>query len=222
MRVLAIAPHADDETLGCGATLLRHRSAGDSINWAIVTRAHEPQWSAAQLARKETEIESVSAAYGFEKVFRLNFSTIKMDMVPLNELISSLHGVIEEARPDCVYLNHSGDIHSDHQIVFNAVISAIKPFNSRRHRVRRLLSYEVLSSTDAAPPDRATIFIPNVFFDVSAFIDRKLEIMSLYESEAQPCPLPRANESIRALARYRGATIGAEYAEAFMLVREVA
>jgi LmbE family N-acetylglucosaminyl deacetylase len=221
MRVLAIAPHADDETLGCGGTLLKHRSAGDSINWAIVTRAHPPQWTPEQLQRKEAEIESVSVAYGFEKVFRLDFPTIKMDTVPLDDVISGLRDVIDEARPECIYLNHSGDVHSDHRVIFSAVASVVKPFYSARHHVRRLLSYEVLSSTDAAPPDRATSFVPNVFSDVSAFIDRKLEIMSLYESEVQPSPLPRANESIRALARYRGATIGVAYAEAFMLVREV-
>jgi LmbE family N-acetylglucosaminyl deacetylase len=221
MRVLAIAPHADDETLGCGGTLLKHRSHGDAISWVVVTRAHQPQWSPDQLDRKEQEIQSVAAAYGFERVFRLDFSTIKMDTVPLGEIISSLHQVIDEARPECVYLNHSGDVHSDHRVIFSAVTSAIKPFYSARHQVKRLLSYEVLSSTEAAPPDRATSFVPNVFSDVSPFIDRKLEIMSLYQSEAQPSPLPRAGESIRALARYRGATIGVEYAEAFMLVREV-
>jgi LmbE family N-acetylglucosaminyl deacetylase len=221
MRVLTIAPHADDETLGCGGTLLKHRSQGDHLSWAVVTRAHQPQWGQEQLDRKESEIQSVSVAYDFEKVFRLDFPTIRMDTVPLDEVINALRGVIDEARPDCIYLNHSGDVHSDHRVIFSAVTSVVKPFYRARHQVRRLLSYEVLSSTDAAPPDRATSFVPNVFSDVSAFIDRKLEIMSLYESEAQPAPLPRANESIRALARYRGATIGVEYAEAFMLVREV-
>jgi len=63
--------------------------------------------------------------------------------------------------------------------------------------------------------------VPTIFNDVTPFLEKKLEIMSLYDSEIQPFPLPRALDSIRALARFRGATIGVEFAEAFMLVREV-
>jgi len=48
-----------------------------------------------------------------------------------------------------------------------------------------------------------------------------VEIMDLYASEVHADPLPRGGEAIRALARYRGATIAAEAAEAFLLVREV-
>ena len=92
---------------------------------------------------------------------------------------------------------------------------------SQRFGVRRVLSYEVLSSTDAAPPHPNAAFIPNVFSDVTSHIEGKLEIMALYETEIQSDPMPRSMSVIRALARYRGATIGAEYAEAFMLVREL-
>jgi LmbE family N-acetylglucosaminyl deacetylase len=87
--------------------------------------------------------------------------------------------------------------------------------------VKRVLSYEVFSSTDAAPANPARAFLPNVFIDVTEFLEKKLEIMGLYESELHAPPLPRALDSLRALARVRGATIGVEYAEAFMLVREV-
>jgi LmbE family N-acetylglucosaminyl deacetylase len=104
--------------------------------------------------------------------------------------------------------------------VFDATMSALKAFN-RKRGVTRLLSFETLSSTEAAPANPSRAFLPNVFSDVTAFIERKLEIMALYETELQPFPLPRSLESIRALARYRGATVGLEYAEAFMLIREL-
>ena len=221
MRVLAIAPHPDDETLGCGATLLKHKSDGDSLSWLVATSGHEPQWSKDVLARKEDEINGVAAAYGFEQVFRLNLPTVKLDTVPLDEIIAALRNAIIEAAPDCVYLNHFGDVHSDHRIVFEATMSVLKPFYSGRHGVRRVLSYEILSSTDAIPGNIARSFVPNVFSDVTDFLERKIEIMSLYESEVQPYPLPRAPESLRALARYRGATIGRDYAEAFALIREL-
>ena len=87
--------------------------------------------------------------------------------------------------------------------------------------VRAILSYETLSSTEAAPPQPSRLFAPTVYRDVTSHLEAKLEIMHLYVSEAQPDPLPRGPSAIRALARYRGATIGVEYAEAFMLIREI-
>ncbi|HWF89272.1 MAG TPA: PIG-L deacetylase family protein [Pyrinomonadaceae bacterium] len=221
MRILVIAPHPDDETLGCGGSLLKHKSNGDSLAWLVATRGHEPQWSGQVLEQKEREISAVAAAYGFDHTFRLNFPTIKLDQIPMDEIIGALRDAITQSKPDCVYVNHSGDVHSDHRVLFEATMSVLKPFYSGRHGVKRVLSYEVFSSTDAAPVNPARAFLPNVFTDVTEFLEKKLEIMGLYESELQPSPLPRALDSLRALARVRGATIGVEYAEAFMLVREV-
>ena len=221
MRILVIAPHPDDETLGCGGSLLKHKSKGDSLSWLIATRGHEPQWSAELLERKETEIANVSAAYGFENTFRLSFPTIKLDTIPLDEIIVAIRDAVTDCKPDVVYLNHFGDVHSDHRVVFEATLAVLKPFYSGKHGVKKILSYEVLSSTDAAPLNPARMFVPNVFNDVTDFWEKKLEIMALYESELQEYPLPRALDSLRALGRVRGATIGAEFAEAFMLVREV-
>jgi len=221
MRILAIAPHPDDETLGCGGTLLKHKANGDTIAWLIMTKGHEPQWSAQTLEQKEREIEKVHAAYGFEQIFKAGLPTIKLDSLPLEQLIQPIHEAISSFQPDVVYLNHANDVHSDHRAIFSAATSVLKPFNSKRHRVKRVLSYEVLGSTDAGAPNQSGSFVPNVFVDISELVDRKLEIMSLYETEIHEFPLPRALESIKALARYRGSTIGCAYAEAFMLVREV-
>jgi LmbE family N-acetylglucosaminyl deacetylase len=221
MRILVIAPHPDDETLGCGGSLLKHKSNGDSLSWLVATRGYEPQWSAELLEQKEREIGAVAAAYGFDNTFRLNFPTIKLDQTPLDEIIVAIRNSITDCKPDCVYLNHAGDVHSDHRVLFEATMSVLKPFSSGKHGVKKILSYEVFSSTDAAPVGAARAFLPNVFTDVTEFLEKKLEIMGLYESELQASPLPRALDSLRALARVRGATIGVEYAEAFMLVREV-
>jgi N-acetylglucosamine malate deacetylase 1 len=221
MRVLVIAPHPDDETLGCGGTLLKHISAGDSVSWVIATKTYEPRWPAEDIARREQYIEQVSSAYGFAQKFHLSFPAARLDTVPLEELLKSIHEIVNEVKPDWIYTVHSGDIHSDHRVVFQATMSAVKSFSSATHGVRRLLSYETISSTDAMPPGATTGFVPNVYCDISPFIERKLEIMSLYQSEVHPYPMPRALESIRALARFRGATVASEYAEAFVLLREL-
>ena len=221
MRVLAIATHPDDETLGCGATLLKHTAAGDEVHWLIMTTAHGGQWSEETARRKAAEVDTVTRAYGFRSHRQLELPAARLDTVAFDELIAPVREFVAAVRPETVYVVHGGDVHSDHQITFDAVMSVVKPFHMGTLGVERVLSYETLSSTDAAPVSAARTFLPTVFTDVSPYLERKLDIMALYETETQAEPMPRAPSAIRALARYRGATINVEYAEAFMLIREL-
>ena len=221
MKVLVISVHPDDETLGCGGTQLKHGAEGDSLFWLVVTRAHEPQWSAGVIEDKRTEIEQVAEAYGMKEIITLGFPAVQLDTIPQAELIGEIQGVIGKVSPEIIYLVHGGDVHTDHHAVFTATMSVLKPFNMARLGVRRMLCYETLSSTEAAPQQINRAFLPNVFSDITPYIEKKLAIMKLYQTEAQADPLPRGPSAIRALARYRGATIGIDYAEAFMLMREV-
>ena len=221
MKVLAIAPHPDDETLGCGGSLLRHRADNDELHWLIVTQAHAPQASDPLIERKAREVDRVAEAYGMRSVRKLGLPTTRLDATPMTELIGRMREAIEAVRPDVVYLVHAGDVHTDHHAVFTAALSVMKTFYMKSLGVRRVLSYETLSSTEAAPQHPSRAFAPNVYCDITAHLGRKLAIMAMYESEAQAEPMPRSPSAVRALARYRGASIGVEYAEAFMLVREV-
>ena len=108
------------------------------------------------------------------------------------------------------------------RIAFDASMAVRKSFHMGSLRVRRVLACEVPSETDAAAPIFTNAFIPIVYVDISGTLARKVDILGLYESEVQPEPFPRAPSTVRALARHRGATVGVTYAEAFMLVREIA
>jgi len=221
-NILVIAVHPDDETLGCGGTLLKHREAGDILHWLILTSAREPQWPKNVLEEKTREIERVAAAYGMATTTRAGFPAAQLDQVAQNELLGKIRETIVATRPSVVYLVHGGDVNSDHRAAYEAASSVLKPFHLLKLGVRRILCYETLSSTDAAPPDANRAFIPNVFVDIGNRIDRKIEIMGLYATEIQADPLPRGPSAIRALARYRGATIAVDHAEAFMLIRDLA
>jgi LmbE family N-acetylglucosaminyl deacetylase len=221
MRVLVISAHADDETLGCGGTLLRHRSAGDELYWLIATQAHEPQWTADLIHRKTAEVQSVAQAYGIVRYFPLGFPAARLDTVPVADVMARVGAVIAEVRPEVVYVVHGGDVHSDHRVLFGATASVLRPIHMRRLGIRRVLCYEILSSTEAAPSHAGTGFQPHVFVDITDHFDRKTAVMALYATEAQADPLPRGPSGMRALARYRGASVGVEYAEAFMLIREL-
>ena len=221
MKILVVSTHPDDETLGAGGTMLRHGAAGDSIAWAIVTAAFEPRWPPDVIEAKRKEVERVAEHYGVKESFRLEFPTTRLDSVPQIELIDRLREVIAEVSPEIVYLVHGGDVHTDHRAVFTATMSVLKPFYMGRFGVRQVLSFETLSSTDAAPVPFNPPFIPTVFRDITPYIEQKIAIMRLFASEAQDPLMPRGDSAIRALARHRGATIGVEYAEAFMLIRDV-
>jgi LmbE family N-acetylglucosaminyl deacetylase len=221
-RVLVISAHPDDEALGCGGTLLKHRANGDRLSWMVVTKAHRPQWSAPVIRRKAAEVQQVARAFGITRLVALGLPSAQLDVVPQGKLIERLRQALSALRPEIVYVVSPCDSHHDHRAVFAAVMVVLKPWTMKRLGVKRILSYEVPSSTESAPPAQYAPFVPTWFSEITPFIEQKLQVMRLYRSELQPDPLPRSVESLRALARWRGATIGVPYAEAFILVRELA
>ncbi len=218
MRTLVVAPHPDDEVLGAGGTLLRRKAQGGSIAWLIVTDlTREHGWSEEKIARRTAEIQRVSLLFGFESVFNLALPTTKLDTLPVSDVVHRIAECVRAYRPEEILIPHAGDVHTDHRVVFDAVVSCTKWF--RHPFIKRILSYETISETDFGL-DFARGFVPNVFVDISDFIDRKLEAMGIYASEMGEFPFPRSPQAIEALARYRGSTSGFMAAEAFQLLRE--
>lgn len=219
-KVLVIAPHPDDETLGCGGTLLRHKKLGDEINWLIVTSATEktdlPDYD---VQYKSIEINKVAEIYGFKFFQNLCLPTTRLDVLPLADIITDISNVFKELFPEIIYLPYRGDIHSDHRVVFDAVASCTKWF--RYESIKRVLAYETLSETDFGINPDANGFRPNVFVDITNYLETKLEIMKVYASELGEFPFPRSGQAVRALAALRGAASGCHAAEAFMLLKEI-
>lgn len=219
MKVLVVSVHPDDETLGCGGTILKHSNLGDEVYWMIVTKADELIGFTKEFVNKRKyQIERVSKEYGFKKVYQLNFLPTKLQSVDFGKFINSVSTIINDIKPEIIYMNNRSDVHTDHQITARVLMSCTKSF--RYPFIKKILMYECISETEMSPSLPENIFIPNVYSDITNFIDKKLEIMNIYESEVQNPPLPRSLENIKALARYRGSSCGTHYAEAFMLVRE--
>ena len=216
MNVLAVSAHADDETLGCGGTLLRHRHSGDDVGWLVLSEPSEGgRWSKATIMQKSAELERVGEAYGASEIIRSRFPAGRLDTVSIGDLHRQIADAVRHIQPEVVYLVYHGDAHTDHQATFRAAASVLKPFHLRELGVRRVLCYETLSSTEAGT---SRAFAPNVYVDISPWLEQKLAIMAMYESERHAELMPRAASAIRALARFRGATVGVEYAEAFVLI----
>lgn len=220
MRVLVISPHPDDETLGCGGTLLKHAARDDELFWLIVTgMSAEAGFEMERVKRREEEIAAVSKAYGFREVIRPGFPAAGLDTVPRAGLIRRLSEAFSAVKPEAIYIPHPGDIHSDHRAASEAALSAAKAF--RCPWIRRIAAFETLSETEFAPPLVGRAFLPNSFSDVTGGLERKIEIMGIYAGEMAEHPFPRSRDGIRALAALRGATAGVKYAEAFVILKEI-
>lgn len=220
MKVLAIAPHPDDETLGAGGTLLRHAHAGDELYWLIVTQPDPNEWAKDVVAQCLAQVERVGQAYGFKEVIELGLPAARLDQLPRRETVDAITQAVRAIRPERIYTAGETDAHTDHLVTFEALMIACK--TSRiEFGSAAVYAYEVLSSTEAAIGWGRPPFVPNTYCDIGSFMARKLEIMGLYKNQLQPGPLPRSLESIKALARYRGTGVGLAYAEAFRLVRQV-
>ena len=220
MKILVIAPHPDDELLGCGGALLRRKSEGAILGWVIMTKISEDTgWSKNSVQERENEIEQVRKGLGVqpEHLFQLGFPTTKLDTFPMGELIAKISEEFQSFQPEEVLVPYQGDVHSDHQITFKAVAACIKWF--RYSSVRRVLAYETLSETEFGL-DPQSSFQPNVFVDITNFMERKLELLRIYQSEIDEFPFPRSEKAIKALAQFRGCNSGFEYAEGFKLLLE--
>lgn len=218
-KVLAIAPHPDDETLGCGGTLLRHHLNGDEVHWLILTAVSEARgFSAARVQSRAAEIDAVASAYGFAGVHKADFPTAMLDTLPKGDLIGAVGQVVKSVGAEVLYVPHRYDVHSDHAAVFDAAAACSKSF--RYPTVKSVYAYETLSETEfGLRPDGG--FHPNLFVDIDGFLDRKLEIMKMFAGEMGPFPFPRSEECIRALATLRGSVAGVSAAEAFMILKEI-
>jgi LmbE family N-acetylglucosaminyl deacetylase len=217
VKTLIVAVHPDDETLGCGGTLLKHKAAGDEQHWMIVTEAM-PGHPAH--GRRPGQIAEVSQRYGFAGVHELRFPTTRLDTVPTGDLVGAMAGVLNAVRPEVLYLPFSNDAHSDHRVAAAAALSCAKSF--RFPYLRKILMMETVSETEFAASVSGSTFAPNVLVDISPYLEEKLDIATVYGDEIGQHPFPRSLENLRALATFRGATAGCRYAEGFVLVREVA
>jgi LmbE family N-acetylglucosaminyl deacetylase len=217
--VLVIAPHPDDEVLGCGGAIARHVALGDDVYVCIVSKGAPDVFPSEFVEQGRREAASANKLLGTRRIIFLDFPAPRLDLVPTSTLATALKDIIVQVQAGTVYLPHHGDLHGDHKAVYWATLVAARPNGS--FFPKRLLCYETPSETEWGAPIACDAFVPTVFVDVSQYLGVKLEAMTCYESQLMPSPRARSLASIEALAHFRGSTIGVTGAEAFCLVREV-
>ena len=215
-KILVIAPHPDDETLGVGGTILKRINHGHKVAWLIVTCST----NAKEIKKRNKQVSLVKKKYKFSKVFELNFSSSELDKVLLKVLIEMFSKIFNEFRPNEVFVPHINDAHTDHQKIFKAVSATTKSF--RYPFINKILSYETVSETGyGLKKITKKGFDPNYYINIDNYIKRKLQIAKIYKTEIKKHPFPRSLKNIKALAIVRGAESNNRHAEAFELLRYI-
>lgn len=218
-KILIIAPHLDDEVLGCGGTISSHVCKGDIVHVLFVAnRVYEHVFDAEKMRLEISHMEKAKLILGYQHYTCLDFPDEQL-YLHLQGIIIGLERIISQFKPSIVYSPFYQDNNQDHRAVADAVRVALRP--SAVSFVRRWLMYEIPSSTEQSPPLPGYAFQPNYYIDILPFLDAKLEALACYETEARPFPHPRSPEAIRNLATKRGSEVLLSVAEAFVLLREI-
>ena len=224
--VLIVAAHPDDEVLGCGGTIAKLAASGHPVHLAFladgigsrsaqgVTQSAEDQQA---LEQRRDAAQQAADVLGAASVSFDDLPDNRLDSIPLLEITQRIEALIARHRPTTVFTHHAGDLNIDHRRVHQAVITACRP--QCGHPVRTLLCFEVPSSTEWQPPGSGIAFAPNWFVDISTTLEQKLVALDAYAEELRDWPHPRSRLGVEHLARWRGATVGCDAAEAFVLIR---
>ena len=218
-NVLVVAAHSDDEALGCAGTIAKHIASNDNVYLLFMTDGvgsrHVTRDKVIDRQEKATRVAKILSISSMEN---LNFPDNKMDSVPLLDITQSIEKKISEVKPDIIYTHHIGDLNIDHQITHKAVMTACRP--QPGFSVKEIYAFEILSSTEWQTPGHLS-FSPNVFVDITDFIDIKHQVLDVYREEMRQIPHSRSIENAIRLNSLRGNSVGQEYAEAFIMLRLV-
>lgn len=218
-KILIVAAHPDDEVLGCFGTVSKMIKQGDEAYTLILSKGKTSRHETSQEQDKlSNEMQKANNSIGIKKVFQLNFPDNSFDSVPLLSIIQEIEKIKEKIQPNIVFTHYLHDINIDHQITAKAVLTATRPIQGES--VKEVYFMEIPSSTEWNGYTQQTVFAPNVFADITATIDDKINAMQCYQSELRDSTHPRSLEHLKLYAKTNGTKAGLPFAEQFILVRK--
>jgi len=219
MRVLVVAAHPDDEILGVGGTVAAHVARGDTVQLAIMCGGGSVRYlpEGSPVIRKEPE-QAAEILDVAELVLR-DLADQRLDTLPISQVAGEIETLVRSFRPDTIYSHFCGDINRDHRVLAEAVMVAARPYAAAF--VQEILMYETPSSTEWGLPQLSSSFQPNVYVDITKFLDTKLQAFSCYSAEICAEPHPRSLLALRARAHYWGSLVNRQAAEPFVSVRSL-
>jgi len=223
-KILIIASHPDDEVLGCGGTIAKFTEKGASVHVAFLadgvsSRPKNLQDHQNELVNRRNAAILACNLLGVKTTSFGDISDNRMDSIDLLDVTIAVEKLIRQYEPDTIFTHHGGDVNIDHQITHRAVVTACRP--QQGNPVKTILCFEVPSSTEWQFPGSAPSFNPNWFIDISQTLVKKKAALDCYAAEMRKWPHSRSIQAVEHLARWRGATIGVDAAEAFILGRQI-
>lgn len=215
MKILIFAPHNDDEVLGAGGTLSKFANQGNDVFVCEVTSGENK----VIVDKIKSEALKAHAIIGVKQTFFLDLPVVAINQVPVSEINEKMLEIVKIVDPEIAFIPHKGDIHTDHVEVAKSAMVALRPVTAPN--LKAIYAYETLSETEWNIPAVENAFIPNVWSDITNYLEIKLQAMNCYQTQIKEFPHPRSLEAIEALAKYRGSNICVKYAESFMLIRSL-
>jgi LmbE family N-acetylglucosaminyl deacetylase len=226
-RLLVIAPHADDETIGCGGLIARTKAAGGQAFVQVLTVGDLDHYDGKNhKVEGNTREEELAAAMevlavdDWEILIRDSDLHLRLDHIPRRDLVNLFEResrlAIDNIKPTMIAIP-APSFNQDHEAVYKAAITACRPHLAALKPFQRVVL--VADSPQLAWNREA--FKPNFYVDISDFLDKKLLAFSKHESQQRPSPHMGGIDSLRLLAEMRGREISVKAAEAYECMRFV-
>lgn len=222
--ILVIAAHPDDEVLGMGGTIAKLTKAGNEVYVLIVTDGSSSQYRDCDelnkiIEDKKKETLACAKILGVKEVMYGEQPDMKLDTtshIIINQVIEK---VVNHVQPEIVYTHFWGDVNMDHQQVYKSTLVAVRPVMGQV--VKELYCYRVPSSTEWTPCKADTMFMPNVFVNITEEAEQKYAAFAEYTTELRDYPHPRSVKHLKELDIARGLEVGQGPTETFVLLRKL-
>lgn len=223
-RLMLVAAHPDDELLGSAGTLLFYKKKGYKVKIIFLSDGESSRNINIEkknilIKRRKDQAIKVSKLCKFQEPVFAEFPDNRLDTVAMLKVVKFIENEIKKFKPNIVITHNENDLNIDHMLTFKAVVTATRP--STKTFVKSIYCFETPSSTENNFSKIKVSFNPNLYFDITKYIDKKIKLLKIYNKEIKPYPHSRSLEGIKVLAKYRGVQIGVKYAEAFYLLRKL-
>lgn len=211
-KILVIAPHGDDEVLGCGGYLLQQSKEGAEIHIILGTigGTDKRQFFDIRLIESKAVAERIKA----HLVYLYPNKDALLDTLPSRDIITRLDEEIDKVRPDEIFVNYRSH-HQDHIKMYDCAIASIRLREGYSPRLVALYEYPFV--TDGMDLIKGG----KMYCDITDVIDEKVALFNLYASQIRQTPSPLNEQGIKKLASIRGMECGMEYAEKYYIQKMI-
>lgn len=210
MTVLFIFAHPDDESYGPLGTIADLAKNNEVIVVSLCNGARPGNEHVAN-TRSETFVQCCEHIGAKWILYNEPDCSLKYDPT-----LSAIEHLVNHYKPDVVYTHNISDIHRDHRLVAECCLVACRP--KPQSTVNELYFCEMPASTSWSFGQISPQFMPNVYKDITDYVELKESMLGLYNTETYEFPDARSIDAVITLAKTRGYQSGFKFAEAFQLV----